>query len=239
MGWSLTPQNIAAIGLIPFTGGLSLAMAKDNEGYSLFENVTGEKSAREAEKRQKQYQDETNQLSIELANSAHQREVADLKAAGLNPVLSAGGSGSATPVLGTATAQNTLPGGYMAQATQAANIANMFGQAKQATSAAKLANAQADLQPAITQSEIQKNQAEATLALVQAGNQGTKTTAMKNAENLANTWWGRNVSPILADVGQIFGGAGTAGITAATSARNANTMANAIKSTPHTHVHYH
>lgn len=39
-----------------------------------------------------------------LANTAHQREVQDLMAAGLNPVLSAGGQGAATPVGSNASA---------------------------------------------------------------------------------------------------------------------------------------
>lgn len=168
MGW-INWENVLAVAAAPFTAGASLAFLQNDHGDTVLDYVTGAKSARDQEKRQKQYQDETNQLTINLANTAHQREVADLQAAGLNPVLSAGGNGAATPQLGTATAVNEMPGGLMSQAAQAAQIYNMTGSAKQALANAKLQNTQEKLQPAIAKSEIDRNQAETNKMMADTG----------------------------------------------------------------------
>lgn len=68
----------------------------------------GADAAKKAGDQAAQIQRETNAMQINLANTAHQREMADLKAAGLNPLLSGtGGQGASTPTLQAPTQSST------------------------------------------------------------------------------------------------------------------------------------
>lgn len=188
------PQNAIAIAAAPFTAGTSLALLNDGNKSLIkgaMDEITGASSAKKAndaniamqEKinaENKALQQETNATSIELANTAHQREIEDLKKAGLNPILSAGGSGAVTPSLGTAQmqatqVQNEMPGGYMAQAGAAANIIGMLSQAKASSAAANLSQQQAlntatdtKYMPAMKKAEIAAQYANAGNAKAQA-----------------------------------------------------------------------
>lgn len=103
--WSFLGTLLGGLGMGALSGGASLL------GSSMA-SASSDRAAQLAY----QSQQETNALNYQMfrqnqkwqermANSAHQREVQDLRSAGLNPILSAtGGSGAATPNIATPTA---------------------------------------------------------------------------------------------------------------------------------------
>ncbi|AXL15536.1 DNA pilot protein [Microviridae sp.] len=94
------------------------------------QQATNAWSAKEAQK--------NRDFTEEMSSTAHQREVEDLKKAGLNPLLSAGGSGSSTPS-GT---QPNLKAGQLG--TDLMQFANSAADTKNKKSQQDVINAQAD-----------------------------------------------------------------------------------------------
>lgn len=129
---------------------IELAPALIGAGASLLGGVMSNEASKSSAQEQMRFQAQqtADQMAFQerMSNTAHQREVADLRAAGLNPILSVNRSGASSPVGSSAqgasyTAQNPAAGAA-SSALQAMSISDVLAGIKVKDAEAELLAAQ-------------------------------------------------------------------------------------------------
>lgn len=205
-----------------------IAIGLASAGVDAFDSLKGASSARQY-KYQRRLQKHQFEFQERMANTAHQREKADLIAAGMNPTLTAtGGAGAATP-----------SGGMGSVGMQDMDFSDSVSSAAQIKQREQELRQQRDL----IDSQIDKNRADASYAEAAAGAQRSnerlneaneklanaqydaqtaRNVAAENDARIENTWYGRNIAAPLRSFSRAILGADTV-VNSAASLKNANT----------------
>ena len=201
MSWlsSLAPIVGTGLGalLAAPTGGMSMGMGALIGGVA-GSGVSSALAASEAVDAQKDMnqqnidqQNATNATQIELANTAHQREIKDLAAAGLNPILSAKYGGSVTPGLTAPVGQSLAP--IIQSSAQQARETMLSNQNLMADIAVKKASVLASSAQAISAGEDARRKAMEN-DVMELEQPGKKHMAYSDSSAWQYNWNLRNVS---------------------------------------------